>query len=282
MIKNFKMFEKLGINQLAVDISKKSIKPILDEKKIKSQYCKVDISEFNITILDRDNKIMHISSIVYQLDYNNYSSSFNTNPINYLVQIRIGLLNKTGEYKTDEEIEEHIIHEVKHLIHRMYISKKLAADKLFFDKTPRFLKLSGTGSARRIVQTCKQYNINPSVDNFLLKTNNNSDLFKKTLVYFYLAEEDEIQSKLHEFYLIFKRTKNISEVIKKYENIISLFKDMCNYKLDFNLMKPEEKQEILRYFNKKDTKKVENYIRNQGKKFIKKLHKLSAFETDEN
>ena len=71
--------------------------------------------------------------------------------------------------------------------------------------------------------------------------------------------------------------------VKSEENIhpLKYYKQMVNFTFDFNKLTKYEKSKILGRIDKKNIKKVETYIRQQGQKFIKKIHKLAYFQQEQ-
>jgi hypothetical protein len=291
MITTFKIFEKLGVNKLTLEIVEKMWKQIEDAIDKKETQTIVDISEFNINILKpnevyingswqlKNTELVFISNIIVSIYYNRAIASVNIIPKKqknkrnkYYVDIMLGIENK--EYDT----KELLTHEIKHLVDRTIKSKILysrSRNEFFSDDTKRIFK----GDIVDLFIHEVRFGSIASITD-LTSTTDGSESYKKFLVYCYLANEDELSARLHEFYLKVKKSKNLLNTIKEEENKYPLkyYKDMCNFNFNFDELSKTEKNNIGKYFDNKNIKKVEAYIRKQGQIFIKKLHKFSYFE----
>lgn len=284
-MKHLKTFEKLGIDDLVVKISDLIFEEFLkhyDKSKIgkdKSDDFDVDISEFNITFTS-----LHIA-IFYNRSIS--SSGF---------PMKIGVIDRENNSmaKSMKQFKSDILHETQHLVYRFRTHSMLTKKKKPFKKNKdkfefrkdrkRFIKPEGVtklidsdiiGSFRD--SEGATYNLKVTLNNFF-KYDRFSDTYKKTIAYLYLAEQDEVNARIHEF---FDRAKNFKEEYEKYP-AVKWYKDMMDFQIDLNNLTENEKNRIYKYIAKpKDIKKIEKYINMQGKKFIRKIHKLSYFQDSE-
>ena len=118
------------------------------------------------------------------------------------------------------------------------------------------------------------YNLKITLSNFL-KYDKFSDTYKKMLVFLYLGTQDEMSARLHEFF--HKAKINFKKSYKEIE-VFNMYKEMINFKIDVNKLTESEKKKISYHLTKNNIKKLEKYINMQGKKFIRKIQKLSYFQ----
>lgn len=274
MIKNFKLFEKLGIDKLVYDITEKiwaNFLKVYNKNKVfksKEDTFNTDVSEFNIGY--------QVFGVTIQ--YNNAESIAG-------FPMSIGAISRIDntKIKTLSELKEEIIHEVQHNIYALRKYGKIKDIPKFETKKKEFLNSKGVTKliSSDIIgvfldQKSNVYNQKKSLFNFM-KYDKFSDKYKKLLIYLYLSEDNELSSKLHEFIIRIKNLEDNSEIFKN-EKIVFL-KEMIDFKMkptDFTESELKKIDNIL--FKIRDMKKVEKYINMKGEKFIKKAHKLLYFK----
>jgi hypothetical protein len=286
MITTFKVFEKMGINQLALDIADKIWKELENAIKENKKQIIVNISEFNLNLFNFNSVLVKVDNIVISLKYDTGSSNAiilarkDPNNNEYYSLISLGILNNYGKY-------EMLLHEIKHLVYQNYKNK-------IINKNPKYKYATDDRSDKKRFFD-DFFTINTFINNyqnFKSKFNSNqiitptdyilhgegSELYKKFLLFCYLANDDELTARLHEFYIKVKKSKNLLHTIKEYENLYPLkyYKEMTNFNFDINKLLKNELCHLTK--DKKKIKKIESYIRKQGQKFINKLHKFSYFE----
>ena len=273
MITEFKIFEKLGVDDTTVRIVEKIWPEFLkhyDKSKVfsdKSDKFSVDIREFKTGRATLDIVI-------------NYNESKSQLGFGY---VQIGAISREAtRIKGLSKLKEEILHEVKHLMYALIKYGKIKGKKeKFFINPSGVSKLIGEdiiGSFEN--PKGNLYKMRVSVQNFL-KYNQLTDSYKKLIVYLYLANEDELSARLQEFYNKSKISKNFLELIRK-ENkkgkVLAGYKDMINFKININDFSENEKKKVFEYlFKPKDIKKVEKYINQKGEQFVRKVDKLWYF-----
>lgn len=273
MIIQFKLFERLGIEDIVVQISEKifeEFKKHFNEKyafENKSDSFIVDISEY------LKDKKMNVT-----VNYNDAQSRSG-----YLAVI-IGIIDRIDneKIKTLEVIKQDILHEVKHNIDILRRFGRLDNANGFSDNKHRFLDHDNFKNlmGQDIIGSFKNsksniYSMKISILNFL-KCDIFTEQYRKLLAYLYLCETAEFTARLHEFY---NKIKNGDDFLKDQTYI--LFKDMTTFKLNYNDFSEIEKKKLSNIFKPQDTKKVEKYINKQSQIFIRKVHKLTAFNQEE-
>ena len=270
MVTNFKLFEKLGINISVIKITQKIFVEFLNHYNKEKEFTD-NIDSFDVNLSD----VLEIknNSIKILINYNESQSVLNYTE-NY---ITIGVISRTNknELKNKEEIHSDIIHEVKHLI---YFNDNKIFKKQFIKNFKNIFKIDLIDSFTR--ENSGNYKMNISVNNFLDHNTEFSKKYKELLVYLYYAHNDELDARLHEYYIRLQYSKNFKKTIDEYSknknSDLNSYQKMINFKLNINDMPEFEKNKILNYIcDKKDIRKTEKYIQDQGKKFIDKLNKLS-------
>ena len=279
MITKFKLFERMGIDDLVIQIAEKVFKEFykhFKEKKAftnkEDNYC-VDISEFKL-------EDEHFKQVCIRIDYNSSQSKSG-------FPISVGVIdsNEPDKIKTPQLIKGVIIHEMKHLLFaaRKHGSYPGIKNKIYNDKN-RFIR----GNFMKDIflpfedVDSNVHGMKVTIPNFL-KYDGFTEQYKKLLVYLYYANQDELSARTHEFYDKVKGTNKFKEVleIEKTKQTLIGYTEMINFKIDMNNFSNNEKKRCLRLFDPKNVKKVEKYIQTQGQKFINKIHKLSYFQDSE-
>jgi hypothetical protein len=267
MLTRFKLFEKLGIDDTVVQITEKIwvnfLKKYDKNKTFTSEDDSfyTDVSEYDIGYKKFE--------IMIKYDSSESQCGF---------PMKIGAVSRKDNTipKSLNELKEDIIHEVQHLIYTLRKNGKLKNIKSFSSPKKGFLKISSNSCANEIVRSFSDkegniYGQKISLINFL-KYDKFSDKFKKLLSYIYLSDENELSSKLHEFFI---KVKNSEEIKNEYFNI---FKDMKTFDMKVDDFTKNELFKISTMFNLKDMKKVKKYINMKGDKLIRKINKLSYFK----
>lgn len=291
MLTRFKLFEKLGIDNLVVEISDKIWSEFqISKKKYDARYAEknkqpgdfsfnVDVSKYKLVSKHYNKKNPELKYIKIDVYENNAESSCTNiafeNNKDYFCLINIGLVSREDNNlkKSVSRIKDDIIHETQHIVdtsrklklenskHRFLNNKKVSS--LFYrDVFGAFSDEEGNISK-----------LKKSTDNFLLY-NKFTDQYKNLLIYLYFANDDELSSRLHEIYSESKDSKNLEDFLKRNSRAIGMYKKLMNFKLNLNLLSLIEKEKVKEMFNPKDTKKVEKYINQQGEKFVRKTYKL--------
>ncbi len=269
MIINFKLFEKLGINNGVIEITDKIFAEFLKHYDEEKEFTdSVDSFDINLSDVLKD-----YNSIKILINYHE-SQSVLSYTENY---ITIGIISRTNknELKNKEEIHSDIIHEVKHLL---YFSINKIFRKKFIKNFKSIFKIDLIDSFTR--ENSGNYKMNISVNNFLEHNKEFSENYKRLLVYLYYAHKDELEARLHEYYIRLQYSKNFKKTMEDYSknknSDLNSYTKMANFKVNIDEMPDFEKKKVLNYIcDDVDIKKVEKYIQNQGKKFISKLNSLS-------
>lgn len=280
MITKFKIFERLGIDDIVVRISDKVYEEFLKHYDTKKNFTDIE-DRFNVNVLSENFSIdCKIISVI--ICYNKTQSRSG-----YL-SIEIGILNRQDEKKVKslDEIKEEILHEIEHNVFNLRKYGKIEKDIKIKDTKHRFLSASGVRALieKDIIGSFNDpkgntYKMKVSIINFL-KYDKLTEQYKKLISYLYLSDQDEYAAKLHELYNKAKISKDFSEVVN--DKKLNIYKDMINFKMNFNDFSEEEKKKIIKYlFKPQDIKKVERYINNKSQKFIRKIYKLSYFQNSE-
>lgn len=258
----------MGISQITFDIADRiwdSVKYAIENNE---DEVIVDISDFNLSIISFNTKIEKVKTLTIYINPDKKHASVIIFSLNNNISIYLGT-NDNNYYI----IKNRLIHEIKHMIDSAFKSKNLLNDtKRFFD---------GDYFTQLLVDDIKKNNNGElcSIDEFMLKQYDDS-VYRKFLIYCYLANDDELSAIFQVFYNKVKTSKNLLNTIKEEENKHPLiyYKQMVNFSFNFDELKKNEKNYILNNIDKKNLKKVEAYIRKQGQLFIKKLHKLAYFQ----
>jgi hypothetical protein len=283
MIVKFKIFEKLGIDKMVYDITEKVWKNFLkvyDEKKVFSD---------NIDIFDTD-----ISDLGYKFSTDRY--------YNFDVKIvynqafgrsgwplMIGAIDRENNNipKPLYKLKSDLIHEIQHNISVLRKYGKIY-DKEFFKEKQKEEFLNRRKASQVVPdfifpafrdKTGNLYGKVTSMQNYLLY-NKSTETFKKLISYIYLAEEDEMSSRVHEFFIDVKNTKNFNKSLTD-SVFFKIAKDMANFKMEIKDFSKSELSELQSFFKLKNMKKVQKYINMKGEKIIKKIHKLSYFSNSD-
>jgi hypothetical protein len=278
MITKFKIFEKLGVNQITFDIADRAWDQIKDQIKYNNVNVKVNISDFNLSVIkNTSGELGKVENLDIYI-----RSNINTSSMNALLDINNNIKIFLGTKDVDD-IKNKLIHEIKHLIDSALKSKILSKRGTFYDNTKRFF--NGADFTHLLIDEIRNNNDGKicSISDFMLKKYNGSDTFRNFLIYCYLGNDDELSARFQEFANKVKTSKNLLNIIKSEENIhpLKYYKQMVNFTFDFNKLTKYEKSKILGRIDKKNIKKVETYIRQQGQKFIKKIHKLAYFQQEQ-
>jgi len=282
MIYRFKIFEKMSVDSLTVQISEKIWKKFLENKNESS--FSVDISEFNINLRSSRTNIVPINYINVNVKKNQAESDCSNFAYTYkdgfFTVISIGLLDRESDkYKTYGKIKQDIIHEIQHMVDESR-KIKLNDKSRFFDpaQSRALFRTDVFGAFSN--DKGNLYNAKKTIDSFLTY-NGLTEQYKKLLIYLYLATDDEMASRLHELYIQSKEPGYL-DYLKQKKRPIKYYKDMIQMKLDYNLFSKKEKDKISDLFQVSNIKKVEKYINNQGQKFINKAYKLASYEEPDN
>ena len=280
MITTFKIFERLGIDNTILKMSEKIYSGFLENYNKEKEFTNSsDTFYTDITDLKKEfNFKFNPDKIGCQINYNNAESRGG-------FTIEIGVINRLSndEIKKPYEIKSEILHEVQHLVNAFRYSKtktsktKTIEKKSFINKY-EFMNIFDHDLMGSFSNTdSNTYGMKRSVINFM-KCDLFTEQYKKIIAYFYLADKNEMMSKLHEFLPEIKNIKNVKDIDNSYK--ISFYKDMSNFKIDINSCTIEEKYKLSKIFNPKDAKRVESYFNNKSKTLIRKIHKLADFRTE--
>ena len=269
MITNFKLFEKIGINNIVIEITDKIFVEFLKHYDEKKEFTD-NVDSFDVNLSDI---LKNYDSIKILINYHESQSVLSYNE--KIITIGIISRNNKDELKNKEEIHSDIIHEVKHLL---YFNINKIFRKKFIKNFRSIFKIDLIDSFTR--KDSGNYKMNISVNNFLDHNKEFSEDYKRLLVYLYYAHKDELEARLHEYYIRLQYSKDFDKTMEEYSknknSDLNSYKKMVDFKLNIDKLPEFEKDKVIKYIcDEIDIKKVEKYIRNQGEKFISKLNSLS-------
>jgi hypothetical protein len=173
-----------------------------------------------------------------------------------------------GVNSTNKPVKSLIYHELKHTI------KNIIDFEIydFYDE-----KRDYTYAARIIVKnTTGPTRISEWLDNNRYSTN-----FKKTIVFLYLCNGDEMEAILHEHKVLIENMnkKEYFDYLKT-NMYVNFYKEMATLKKEVIYSSEKELKNEYLFINTKQMNRMFIDITTVGKKFMKNIHKLSYFIKD--
>lgn len=279
-MKYIKTFEKMGVEDLSVQITEKVWIEFLkhyDESKVGSD--SYDEFDVDITEFDVYDKKMELKFVI----------KYNQTESNAGFTITIGCLdrNNTNIAKKMIDIKKDILHEIKHMTYLFRKFGRMKGTKKIFSYEKdqhRFLDPDGVRVAisEDIVGAFQNsdgnlYNLKISIPTFLEKYNKLSKKYKELVVYLYFANQDEMSARLQEFYLKVKEYNDYKKAWEEEKERFIYYKNMINFKMNVDDFPVNEIEKLEKLFKLKNIKKVEKYINEQGQKMITQIIIFSRF-----